>query len=71
MPLKHEPEDHKPLQDNDYLGSGEGGMYPGVYPKPENADADPELTRVVAAWPILPQVIRAGIVAMVAVACPS
>jgi len=31
----------------------------------ESAPADPDLARIVAAWPTLPEVIRAGILAMV------
>jgi len=36
---------------------------------PDNSPPEPELSRVVTAWPNLPEVIRAGILAMVGVAC--
>jgi hypothetical protein len=38
---------------------------------PELAQKDPELQAVIAAWPGLPDAIRAGIVAMVKAACVS
>jgi len=34
----------------------------------QNTEIDPELAKIVAAWPGLPDAIRAGIVAMVAAA---
>ena len=35
----------------------------------ENRPADPDLARLVDAWPDLPPAIRAGILAMIGVAC--
>ncbi|MCC6228384.1 MAG: hypothetical protein IT432_04065 [Phycisphaerales bacterium] len=49
------------------IGAGSGGSEPPrpTPPTPPATPADPELAAIVAAWPILPAVIRAGVLALV------
>lgn len=47
-------------------GAGQGGSNSGSNRPDSGPPTDPELARVVEAWPRLPGALRAGILAMVA-----
>jgi len=51
------------LQESENPGAAESGAVGA-----RNIVIDPELAKIVAAWPTLPKAVRAGIVAMVAAA---
>jgi len=52
-------------------GSKSGNIGAGFDPPTPPEHTDPDLARVVAAWPDLPPAIRAGVVALVAAAAPA
>lgn len=55
-----------PPQNTDHTAfSGEGAAKSGAVHHCQELPADPDLARLVEAWPELPQPIRAAIVAMV------
>jgi len=68
-PVGHEPGSAGASGRKHLRASGKSGGAESGADSPKTPCIDPELAKVIDAWPMLPEAIRAGIVAMVKAAC--
>jgi hypothetical protein len=46
-------------------GDSDGSLAPQLAPEAEKRSSDPDLARVIDAWPVLPEAIRRAVLALV------